>query len=68
MVIRRYKSQKDIQHNGQKKKTNKKQTIFYTVLHSKLKIEQHEPYLKTGVNAGDPEELAFPASHATLVM
>ena len=51
-----------------RKKPTKKQTIFYTILHSKLKIEQHEPYLKTGVNAGDPEELAFPASHATLVM
>jgi hypothetical protein len=51
-----------------RKKPTKKQTIFYTVLHSKLKIEQHEPYLKMGVNAGDPEGLAFPALHATLVM
>jgi hypothetical protein len=51
-----------------RKKRGKKKIIFYTILHSKLKIEQHEPYLKTGVNAGDPKELAFPASHATLVM
>jgi len=29
-----------------------------TKLHRKLKIEQHEPPLKPGVNSGAPERLA----------
>ena len=50
------------------RKRTKRQTIFYKVLNRKLKIAQNEPYLKTGINAGDSEGLAVPAPHATLVM
>ena len=39
-VIRRRKSKKNRQHNGQKKKDKHR----YTYLHRKLKIEQHEPH------------------------
>ena len=47
------KLKKDRQHNGQNKKTDntmaKTKTILKT-LHGKLKIEQHKPTLKQGVN------------------
>jgi hypothetical protein len=42
----------DRQHNGQKKKG---QTLIYKILHRKLKIDQHEPQYKPGVNSGAPE-------------
>jgi hypothetical protein len=36
--------------------TKKKgQTTIYKTLHKKLKIEQHKPHLKPGVNSGPPE-------------
>jgi len=41
-VLRFRKSEKDRQHNGQKKKS-KWTTTIYKTLHRKLKIEQHEP-------------------------
>jgi hypothetical protein len=31
--------------------------MIYKALHRKLKIEQHEPHNKAGVNSGAPEEL-----------
>jgi len=37
----RSRNSKDRQHNGKKKKG---QTTIYKTLHSKLKIEQHEPH------------------------
>jgi hypothetical protein len=48
-VIRNRKLEKKGQHNGQKDKQ-----LNYKTLHRKLiiKIEQHEPHLKPGVNAG----------------
>jgi hypothetical protein len=45
-----------------KRKRTKGQTMIYTTLQKKLKIEQHEPPCKSGVNAGAPEGLALPAS------
>ena len=33
----------------------KVQTKTYETLHGKLKMEQHEPLLKPGVNSGAPE-------------
>jgi hypothetical protein len=39
----RIRKSKDKQHNGQNKST-KGQTTTYKTLHSKLKIEQHEPH------------------------
>ena len=33
----------------------KGQTMIYKTLHKKLKIEQHKPHLKLGVNSGGPE-------------
>ena len=41
-VLRFRKSEKDRQHNDQKKKW-KWQTTIYKTIHRKLKIEQHEP-------------------------
>jgi hypothetical protein len=39
-----------------KRKGEKKQkTTIYKTLHRKLKIEQHEPNYKPGVNSGAPE-------------
>ena len=51
---------KDRHHNGQRKRT-KGRTTIYKKLHTKLKIEYHEPHLKPGVNLGTPEELSVPA-------
>jgi hypothetical protein len=51
-VIRIRKS-KNRQHNGQKKVQKNKQRS--TNIYRKLKIEQHEPYYKPGVNLGAPE-------------
>jgi hypothetical protein len=33
-----------------------KRAMIYKTIHRKLKIEQHEPHLKLGVNSGDLEE------------
>ena len=41
-VIRSRKLKTDRQYNGQKKKKTKGQTMIYTTLHSKLKIEHNE--------------------------
>ena len=38
-----------------KGKQKNEETIIYKTLHRKPTIEQHEPRLKSGVNAGDPE-------------
>jgi hypothetical protein len=32
----------------------------YKTQHRKIKIEQHEPHRKPGVNSGAPEEFAVP--------
>jgi len=32
-----------------------KKAMIYKTLHRKLKIEQHRPHYKVGVNSGDPE-------------
>ena len=56
-VIRIRKS-KNRQHNGQKKVQKNKQRS--TNIYRKLKIEQHEPYYKPGVNLGAPEGQAVP--------
>jgi hypothetical protein len=45
-VIRISNSKKGRQHNDQKKKPH---TMIHKTLHRKLKIEQHEPHYKTGV-------------------
>jgi len=52
-VIRSHKSKKDGQYNGQKR--TKSETTFYKTLHRKLKIKQHEPHLKPGLNSCVPE-------------
>ena len=54
------KSKKDRNHNGQRKRT-KGRTTIYKKLRTKLKIEYHEPHLKPEVNLGTPEELSVPA-------
>jgi hypothetical protein len=38
-----------------KRKRTRGQTTIYKTLHTNLKIEQHEPHLKPGVNLGAPE-------------
>jgi len=43
-VIRIWKSTKDCQHNGKRKRTK----IIYETLHIKLKIEKYKRHLKTG--------------------
>jgi hypothetical protein len=42
--------------------------MIYKTLHRKLKIEQHKPYQKPGVNSGVQDVLAVPAPHVTPVM
>ena len=49
-VIRRLKSKKQRQYNCQKG-----QTMIYRTLYRNLKIEQHKPHLKIGVNTHFPE-------------
>jgi len=52
-VIRICQSKKDRQHNGQKKKKPKAQTMINKPLHRKLKIKQHEQhYMKIGGEFG----------------
>jgi hypothetical protein len=34
--------------------------MIYKTQHRKIKIEQHEPHKKPGVNSGAPEGLAVP--------
>jgi len=46
----------------------KRQTTIYKTLHRKLKIEQHEPHQKPGMNSGAPEGLQVPTPHVTHVM
>ena len=41
----------------------KGQTTIYKTLHRTLKIEQHEPHLKLGVNPDAPEGLSVSAPH-----
>ena len=55
-----HKSKKDITQWPR----GKMDKMIYNTLHRKLKIEQHEPQCKPGVNSGAPEELAV---HAPLV-
>ena len=52
-VIRIRKS-KDRQHNDQKKNDKRTNNDLQNI-HIKLKIKQHEPHLKPGVNSGAPE-------------
>jgi hypothetical protein len=54
MLIRQSKSKKERQYNSQTGQNNR-QTMIYKALHRKLKIEQHEPHNKAGVNSGAPE-------------
>ena len=42
--------------------------MYYKTLHRNLKIEQHGPHFKLGVNSGAPEGLAVPAPYVTPVM
>lgn len=49
--IRKISKSKDGQQYGKKKKT-KEQTAIYKTLHSKLKINQHEPHYISEVNSG----------------
>jgi len=39
--------------------------MIYKTLHIQLKIEQHEPDLKPGVNSGAPEGKAVPTPLVT---
>ena len=48
---------KDRQYNDQKKK-DKRTNNDLQAIHRKLKIEQHEPHWKSGVNSGASEGLA----------
>jgi hypothetical protein len=41
--------------------------MIYKTLHTKLKIEQHERYLKLGMNSSAPEVLTVPASHVDML-
>jgi hypothetical protein len=56
-VIRIRKS-KDRQHNDQKKNDKRTNNDLQNI-HIKLKIKQHEPHLKPGVNSGAPDKLIF---------
>ena len=44
-----------------KRKRTKGQTTIYKTLHKKLKIDQHEPHQKPGMNSSAPEGQAVPA-------
>jgi len=46
----------------------KDKTVIYKTLHTKLKIQQHEPYLQRGVNSCPPEGLKVPDTQATPAM
>ena len=46
-----------------KRKRAKEQTMIYKALHRKLKIKQHEPHEKPGVNAGAVKGYAVPATN-----
>jgi hypothetical protein len=46
-----------------KRKRTKGQTKIYKTLHRKLKIEQHESHLSSGMNLGTPEGKDVPAPH-----
>ena len=50
-----------------KRKNRKGQATIYKTLHRKLKIEQHEHHLKSGVNSGAPEGYAVPPPHVAPV-
>jgi len=62
-VIRR-RTSKDRQCKCQHKKG---QTTIYKTLHRKLKIEQHEHHLKSGVNSGAAEGYAVSPPHVAPV-
>jgi hypothetical protein len=51
-----------------KRKMTKEQTMIYNILHRKLKIKQHKPDYKPGLNSDAPERLAVPAPQVTPVM
>ena len=53
-VIRIRISKKNRQHNDQKKKYKRTNNDLQNI-HIELKIEEHEPHLKPGVNSGVPE-------------
>ena len=57
---------KDRQHHGQKK--TKRQTKIYKTKHRKLKIEQHDPHKRTGVNSGALKWLAVSDPLVTTVV
>jgi hypothetical protein len=40
--------------------------MLYRTLHRKLKIEQHKPQLKAGMNSGSPKDLAVSAPHVAV--
>jgi len=42
--------------------------MIYKTLHRKLKIEQHEPHQKPGVNLGASKELEVSVPHVTPVL
>ena len=64
-----FKRIKLIDENWQKKKRMKWQTMIYKTLHGKLKIEQHEPHYKAGVNWGVLEGWpAVPSPLAALIV
>ena len=46
-----------------KRKRTKGSTTIYKTLHRKLKIEQHESHLSSGMNLGAPEGKDVPAPH-----
>jgi hypothetical protein len=45
-----------------KKKKDEKQPLIYKTLHSKLKIEQHEPHKKMEMNSGAPGRVSRSSS------
>ena len=57
-VIRNYKLKNDRQHNGQKEKDKRTNNDLQNI-HIKLKIEQHEPHSKPGVNVGATDGKKF---------
>ena len=51
-----------------KRQKDKRQTMISKSLNIKLKIEQHEPYWKQGVNSGSPWTLLKAGSELRLSM
>ena len=67
-MVKRYHrgSQKPLIEEGQTTQWPKGQTKTKKTLDSKLKIEQQEPHLNTGMNSCAPEWLAVPVCYKTL--